>query len=429
MVRVREDRSVSSRACYLAIGVTLDGDREVLGHLVAGDRGREVLAGRAQRPPPARRRGRPDRLRRRPDRASRRRSRPSSPRPGCRPASSTRSAARCAGSPTTTARRSPPSCAPSTPPSTPTPPSNELAAFDEKWGERYPMIAETWRQRWPHITPFLALPGRPAPDRLHHQQHREPQPPDPQGDQDPRALPRRTSRHQADLPRDPARPDRLEDPLPLDNRPARPEDPLRRPTPRLPTNQSPRPHTQKVGQSPRADAHARLQAAAGLQPALAVNGQQVVIAAELTCDSPEFSGTSKPMVRATQRELRGVDVGYPSVVLAERPANWHQRQFETVVSDGIQVLVPPDSSLRRGTRPGWTGGLHDAMRRVLATPHGGALYRQRQATNEPVFGQLKFNRDFKRFQRRARAPPPMATHRGDAQPPQTAPPPRRCREA
>jgi putative transposase len=31
MVRVREDRSVSSRACYLAIGTTLDGDREVLG--------------------------------------------------------------------------------------------------------------------------------------------------------------------------------------------------------------------------------------------------------------------------------------------------------------------------------------------------------------------------------------------------------------
>lgn len=31
MVRVREDRSVSSRACYLALGVTPDGDREVLG--------------------------------------------------------------------------------------------------------------------------------------------------------------------------------------------------------------------------------------------------------------------------------------------------------------------------------------------------------------------------------------------------------------
>ena len=33
-----------------------------------------------------------------------------------------------------------------------------LAAFDERWGERYPMIADSWRTRWPHITPFLALP-------------------------------------------------------------------------------------------------------------------------------------------------------------------------------------------------------------------------------------------------------------------------------
>ena len=31
MVRVREDRAVSNRACYLAIGQTVDGDREVLG--------------------------------------------------------------------------------------------------------------------------------------------------------------------------------------------------------------------------------------------------------------------------------------------------------------------------------------------------------------------------------------------------------------
>ena len=34
-----------------------------------------------------------------------------------------------------------------------------LAAFDEQWGERYPMIAESWRARWDHITPFLALPA------------------------------------------------------------------------------------------------------------------------------------------------------------------------------------------------------------------------------------------------------------------------------
>src|SRR3954452_6293536 len=33
-----------------------------------------------------------------------------------------------------------------------------LAEFDERWGDRYPMIAESWRARWPQITPFMALP-------------------------------------------------------------------------------------------------------------------------------------------------------------------------------------------------------------------------------------------------------------------------------
>jgi putative transposase len=34
----------------------------------------------------------------------------------------------------------------------------ELERFDEAWGARYPMIADAWRARWQHITPFLALP-------------------------------------------------------------------------------------------------------------------------------------------------------------------------------------------------------------------------------------------------------------------------------
>jgi len=33
-----------------------------------------------------------------------------------------------------------------------------LAAFDEQWGKQYPMIADSWRAHWPQITPFLALP-------------------------------------------------------------------------------------------------------------------------------------------------------------------------------------------------------------------------------------------------------------------------------
>ena len=34
-----------------------------------------------------------------------------------------------------------------------------LEAFDEKWGAKYPMIADSWRARWENITPFLAFPG------------------------------------------------------------------------------------------------------------------------------------------------------------------------------------------------------------------------------------------------------------------------------
>jgi transposase len=84
----------------------------------------------------------------------------------------------------------------------------------------------------------------------------------------------------------------------------------------------------------------------GYNAQLAVNEQQVAIAAELTTDSPDF-GHLEPMVRAAQRELRGVEVGDPGVVVADA-GYWHRRQIEAVVSDGIQVLVSPDSSLRRG---------------------------------------------------------------------------------
>jgi putative transposase len=34
-----------------------------------------------------------------------------------------------------------------------------LEPFDEKWGAKYPMIADSWRARWENITPFLAFPA------------------------------------------------------------------------------------------------------------------------------------------------------------------------------------------------------------------------------------------------------------------------------
>jgi hypothetical protein len=46
------------------------------------------------------------------------------------------------------------------------------------WGERCQMIADSWRDRWEHIIPFLALPAELRRAGLHHQQHRQPQPAD-----------------------------------------------------------------------------------------------------------------------------------------------------------------------------------------------------------------------------------------------------------
>jgi hypothetical protein len=132
------------------------------------------------------------------------------------------------------------------------------------------------------------------------------------------------------------------------------------------------------------------------------NEHQIVIAAEVMTAAPDF-GHLEPMFDAAQHELRAAGItDTPGVLLADA-GYWHQQQMERIVDQGIAVLIPPDASKRRGARPGWDGGLYAFMRRVLATEHGGGLYRQRQPMIEPVFGQTKHNRRIDRFQRRGRA--------------------------
>jgi transposase len=132
------------------------------------------------------------------------------------------------------------------------------------------------------------------------------------------------------------------------------------------------------------------------------NEQQIVVAAEVTVDSPDF-GHLEPMIDVAQAELANAGVAEaPQVVLADA-GYWHQPQMENIINRGIQVLVPPDSSRRKGKRPGWDGGAYAFMRRVLSTDAGGALYRKRQSMIEPVFGDTKFNRRLDRFLRRGRA--------------------------
>ena len=128
---------------------------------------------------------------------------------------------------------------------------------------------------------------------------------------------------------------------------------------------------------------------------------QVVIAAEVMVASPDF-GHLEPMLGAASGELEAAGVSeQPEVVLADA-GYWHHEQMNAIAERGIELLIPPDSSRRKGARPGWEGGAYAAMRERLATDRGAELYRKRQPMIEPVFGQLKFNRRIDRFHRRGR---------------------------
>jgi putative transposase len=36
---------------------------------------------------------------------------------------------------------------------------HQLELFDEQWGAKYPMVAQAWRARWEYVIPFLSLPA------------------------------------------------------------------------------------------------------------------------------------------------------------------------------------------------------------------------------------------------------------------------------
>jgi Transposase DDE domain len=140
----------------------------------------------------------------------------------------------------------------------------------------------------------------------------------------------------------------------------------------------------------------------GYNAQAAVNEQQIVLAAEISVESPDF-GRLEPMVDATACELERAGItDAPPVVVADA-GYWHHEQMDNLAADGIQVLIPPDAGKRKGARRGWQGGRYEWMRTVLATELGQRLYRTRSQTAEPMFGHTKHNRGMNRFHRRGRS--------------------------
>jgi Transposase DDE domain len=128
---------------------------------------------------------------------------------------------------------------------------------------------------------------------------------------------------------------------------------------------------------------------------------QIIIAAEVNVDSPDF-GHLEPMLSAAGAELSKAGViDKPRMTLADA-GYWNQRHMDNLAADGIQVLIPPQSPKRQDARPGWQGGRYAWMRHLLSTDLGAELYRKRQGMIEAVFGQTKHNRGMSQFRRRGK---------------------------
>jgi transposase len=140
----------------------------------------------------------------------------------------------------------------------------------------------------------------------------------------------------------------------------------------------------------------------GYNAQAAVSEQQIVLAAEISVESPDF-GQLEPMVDATVSGLEWASVTEKPKVAVADAGYWHHEQMDSLAAGGIQVLIPPDAGKRKGARPGWQGGRYEWMRRVLATESGQRLYRKRSQTVEPMFGHTKHNRSMSRFHRRGRS--------------------------
>lgn len=137
----------------------------------------------------------------------------------------------------------------------------------------------------------------------------------------------------------------------------------------------------------------------------AVNENQIVLAAEITNLSTDFSQLA-PMVNATLEELgrAGIkDVRRLLEAVAADAGYWNEQQMDDVVNnEHIPVLVAPDKGSRATPKRWLTDGRANWMRTVLNSEDGHRRYAKRKQTVEPLYGDTKHNRGFIRFHRRGR---------------------------
>ena len=167
----------------------------------------------------------------------------------------------------------------------------------------------------------------------------------------------------------------------------------------------------------------------GYNAQAAVNEQQIVLAAEITNSSTDFSQLD-PMVTATLGELERAGIEQLPEAVAADAGYWNEQHMDEVVANKhIPVLVAPDKGTR-GTPKRWLNSGRAAwMRSVLAAEHGQQRYRKRKQTVEPLVRQHQTQQRLLPLPqaRQDQGAPRVAITDDDPQPDQGSPPSTRDR--
>jgi len=144
----------------------------------------------------------------------------------------------------------------------------------------------------------------------------------------------------------------------------------------------------------------------GYNAQAAVNENQIVIAGAVTQEGNDVR-QYQPMVTATQAALLSAGVTTQIGVILGDAGYWSDHNASADGPDRLIATLKDHKQRAAARKLGTTTGpapegssTLEAMEHRLRTPEGAALYAKRSHTVEPVFGDLKENRGFRRFRRR-----------------------------
>jgi transposase len=124
----------------------------------------------------------------------------------------------------------------------------------------------------------------------------------------------------------------------------------------------------------------------GYNAQAAVNEQHIVLAAEITNISTDFSQLA-PVVDAVLAELERAGIPRRPEAIAADAGYWNEQQMDELVADRhIPVLVAPDKGSRETPKRWLNSGRATWMRAVLQLEDGRERYGKRKQTVLPPFG-------------------------------------------